>query len=502
VEEEEEGSLSLLRGERLAPQPREVAHYTSSIQHDVEIAREVVKINLAHVVMLAEQGILDRRTAALILKALSTAEPASLMDESLEDVHMNLERYVAEKAGEEASGWMHLAKSRNDQVAAAIRMKLRLKLIEAGLAAIALRRALLEQCKLHVETLMPGYTHLQRAQPLTLAHHLLAHHDALMRDTQRLKECYTRVNLSPMGAAALAATSFPVNRRRVAELLGFDGLVENTVDAASSRDFVLETLAVASLAMNTLSRLAEEVVLWSTSEFGFLELSDEYASTSSIMPQKKNPVVAEVARARASRVYGDLLSALSMLNSLPFSYNLDLQEVTPHLWNALDILTSTLRVMAGLISSSSFNVERMAEALGDGFANATELANLLVRKGLPFRAAHRVVGFLARRMVEQHRPLSSLKALEVVEAAKELLGQPLSLTDEEVRRVLNPRWAVEACTVEGGPSPSEVRRMLADRFKAAEEDEGFFLQLRRRLEESDEDLLASVKVIESNVEVA
>jgi argininosuccinate lyase len=491
--------MSSFRLGRLAPQPLDVAAYTSSLGHDVEIVEEVVKVNRAHVVMLAERGLIERRAAALILKALRGVEPSKLMDVGLEDVHMNLERYVEEAVGSPA-GWMHLAKSRNDQVAAAIRMKLRLKIIEAGLAAVELRRALLSQASRHASTLMPGYTHLQRAQPVTLAHHLLAHHDALARDVERLKGCYARVNLSPMGAAALAGSSLPIDRRRVAELLGFDGLVENTLDAVSSRDFALEAMADAALAMHSLSRLAEELVLWSTPEFGFLDLPDEYASTSSIMPQKKNPVVAEVARARAHRVVGDLTAALTMLSSLPLGYNLDLQEATPLLWDAFNTLTSTLKALSGLMASARFKPERMEEALSDGYSNATELANLLASKGLAFREAHGVVARLVRRMLERGRRLSEATLSDLASAASEL-GVKVELSEGELRRALSPRWAVEACLVEGGPRPEEVERMIAERLKRAEADEAFFSQLKERLREADERLEAAVKLVGSGVEV-
>ncbi|MEM4699624.1 MAG: argininosuccinate lyase [Candidatus Nezhaarchaeales archaeon] len=491
--------MSSFRLALLGPQPVEVTKYVSSVRHDVEIVEEVVKVNKAHVVMLAERGLVSRRAASLILKALDALPPSKLLDPSFEDVHAALEHCVEEAAGPEAAGWMHLAKSRNDQVAAAIRMRLRLKIIEAGLALVALRRALLRQCAEHTATVMPGYTHLQRAQPVTLALHLLAHHDALARDTDRLKECYARVNLSPMGAAALAGTSLPIDRRMVAELLGFDGIVENTMDAVSSRDFALEAMAAASIAMHSLSRLAEELVLWSTSEFGFLELADEHVSTSSIMPQKRNPVVAEVARARAYRAVGDLAASIATLSSLPLSYNLDLQEVTPLLWDCFEQLTSTLKVMADLIATAKFRRERMEELLSDGYSNATELANLLTLKGVPFRLAHQIVATLVRRFVEGGRKLREASPEDLASAAS-AHGVEVEVGAEEMRRALDPRWAVEACRVEGGPSPGVVGEMVRARLKKAEEDELFFASLKSRLEAADERLQSLVKLLESEVE--
>ncbi|MCX8204801.1 MAG: argininosuccinate lyase [Candidatus Nezhaarchaeota archaeon] len=490
--------MSSFRESLLAPQPAEVAKYTSSVGHDVEIAEEVVKINKAHVVMLAEKGLISRRVAALILKALDSAVPSKLTDPSLEDVHMNLERYVEEAAGYEAAGWMHLAKSRNDQVAAAIRMRLRLKIIEAGLALIKLRRALLKQCAKHTLTVMPGYTHLQRAQPVTLALHLLAHHEALARDTDRLRECYARVNLSPMGAAALAGSSLPIDRRMVAELLGFDGLVENTIDAVSSRDFALEAMAAASIAMHSLSRLAGEIVLWATPEFGFLELADEYVSTSSIMPQKRNPVVAEVARARAYRTVGDLASSIAILSSLPLSYNLDLQEVTPLLWDCFEHLISTLKVMEGLIATAEFKEERMEALLRDGYSNATELANLLALKGVSFRRSHQVVATLVKKLLKEGRGLSEA-TLEDLTSAALIHGVKVEVSAEELQRALDPRWAIEACKVEGGPSPKVVEEMIEVRLKKAEEDEALFTLLKSRLEAANDRLQSLVRLMASEV---
>jgi len=487
--------VSLLRGHRLAPQPTSVASYTSSVEHDVEIAEEVVKVNMAHMVALAERGVVSREVASRVLEALMDVRPEGLMDEGLEDVHMNLERWVSEKVGLDVAGWMNLAKSRNDQVAAAIRMRLRRRLLDAGLALIELRRAILGQCAKHVGSVMPGYTHLQRAQPITLALHLLAHHDALARDFDRLIQCYHRTNLSPMGAAALAGSSIPLDRRRVAELLGFDGLVENTVDAVSSRDFLVEALLVASTIMCHVSRLCEEVVLWSTSEFGFMEVPDEYASTSSIMPQKKNPVVAEVARARAYRVYSDLLAALTMMSRLPLSYNLDLQEVTPHLWDAYDVVCSTLKVVAGMVSTATFNEARMFEAVSDGYANATELANLLARKGVPFRQAHHVVGALVKKVAAEGRPLTSLKPEEVSRAVLELVGREVKVEVDELRRALDPRLAVEGCVVEGGPSPAEVERMVSSRLSRASADEARLRELEDRLAKAEAMLREAVKLV-------
>ncbi|MEM2936176.1 MAG: argininosuccinate lyase, partial [Candidatus Bathyarchaeia archaeon] len=327
-------TMDILRQGKLSPAPPEVAEYTSSIRSDVHLVEPVIKVNKAHIVMLTKQGILGLGDAAVILKVLKELPPDMSLDPRMEDVHMQVEASVIEKLGETVGGKLHVAKSRNDQVATAVRMALRTRLLEVIQILIELRKTFLVRCDEYLEAIMPGYTHLQHAQPTTIAHYLLAYHDAFKRDTERLMDAYSRVNLSPMGAGALATTSFKIDRKLVAELLGFDGLLENSVDAVSTRDFVVEVLADLALIMTDLSRFSEEVVLWSASEFSAVELPDEYVSTSSIMPQKRNPVVAELIRAKTAHVYGDLMAVLTILKALPLSYNFDLQEVTPHLWSA------------------------------------------------------------------------------------------------------------------------------------------------------------------------
>ena len=293
-----------LRGGRLGSKRDDVAAFTSSIKDDARLADAVIDINKAHVVMLMEQKIIKPNDAAKLLQAL-TAKLNLKMDSSSEDVHMAVEEAVLQQAGPEVGGNMHIAKSRNDQVTTAIRMELRKNLIDLMLSVMQMQESLTEMAEKHLETVILEYTHLQPAQPVTFAHYLLSRFDALERDLQRLQAAYTRVNLCPMGAGALATTSFPINRERVAELLGFDGLVENSIDAVGSRDFILETIAALTLVAVNLSQLAEDLIVWSSPDFGVVELPDDFTSTSSMMPQKKNPEVPEVIRARASHVLGD-----------------------------------------------------------------------------------------------------------------------------------------------------------------------------------------------------
>ncbi|MFQ6077317.1 MAG: argininosuccinate lyase, partial [Candidatus Bathyarchaeia archaeon] len=322
----------LLKGGRLPTVRRDVVRFTSSVKSDQRMLGSIIKINKAHVVMLVEQKIITSTEGVELLRALKGLKGDTRLRSTLEDAHMYVEEEVAKVAGPEAGGNLHIAKSRNDQAAAAIRMRLRRDLISILSSLVRLQAALISLADRHRETIMLGYTHLQPAQPVTFGHHLLAYVDAFERDAQRLEEAYSRVNLSPMGACALATTSFPISRERVAELLGFDGIAENSIDAVSSRDFVLETVACLAILAVNVSRMVEDLIVWSTHEFSVVEIPDQFASTSSIMPQKKNPDVLEVVRGRMSHVVGDLVACIATVKALPSTYNLDLQEVTPRLW--------------------------------------------------------------------------------------------------------------------------------------------------------------------------
>src|SRR3990172_12325424 len=384
-----------LRGGRLSSKRTDVAEFTSSIKDDARLADAVIDINKAHAIMLMEQKIIKPRDVAKLLQAL-TAKLDLKMDSSSEDVHMAVEEAVLQHVGLEVGGNMHVAKSRNDQVATAIRMELRKQLINVMSYVVTMQQALAETAQKHVETLILEYTHLQPAQPVTFAHYLISRFDALERDLQRLQGAYMRVNLCPMGAGALATTSFPIKRERVAELLGFDGLVENSIDAVGSRDFVLETIAALTLTAVNLSQLAEDLIVWSSPDFGVVELPDDFTSTSSMMPQKKNPEVPEVIRARASHVLGDFVAAAAAMKSMPSTYNLDFQEVTPKLWASIENVTGSLKMFAALIPNLKVSYDMSAKALSS-FVAATELANILVREyDVPFRSAHKIAAPLVK----------------------------------------------------------------------------------------------------------
>ncbi len=448
----------MFRDQRLGKISQDVLDFLSSRAADRRIFEADLLVDRAHLIMLKEQGLITGEVCSLIIAALDDLQEADLG--AGEDVHEAIESFVLSRVGPEG-GRMHTGRSRNDEVATCIRIALRIEMLDLMDEQLSLITTLVKLAEKHTNTIIPGFTHTQHAQPTTLAHHLLAHADAFLRDLARILEAYKRVNLSPLGAAAFASTGFEIDRLRTCQLLGFDGLVENSMDAVSARDFILEVLADLSICMVNLSRLAEELILWSTSEFGYLELDDLFASTSSIMPQKKNPDTAELARGKAGSVMGSLISALAICKALPQSYNRDLQEVTPHLWRGMDWTRSTVRILDGCVSTLKFNLERMEESSGLGFSTATELADSLVRRtGMPFRTAHSIVGRIA---AAGHRP--GLAELDAV--ALELAGFRVSercFSADDLERALDPKSNVALRDNIGGPAPSEGLRMIQERL--------------------------------------
>ncbi|VVB66885.1 Fumarate hydratase class II [uncultured archaeon] len=432
--------------------------FLSSREADRRIFEADLLVDRAHLIMLEEQGLIEREVCSAIIAALDDLQEADLG--AGEDVHEAIEAYVLSRVGPEG-GRMHTGRSRNDEVATCIRLALRIEMLDLMDEQLSLITTLVKLSEEHTNTIIPGFTHTQHAQPTTLAHHLLAHADAFLRDLARIEEAYKRVNLSPLGAAAFASTGFEIDRLRTCQLLGFDELVENSMDAVSARDFILEVLADLSICMVNLSRLAEELILWSTSEFGYLELDDLFASTSSIMPQKKNPDTAELARGKTGSVLGSLISALAICKALPQSYNRDLQEVTPHLWRGMDWTRSTVRILDGCVSTLKFNLERMEESSGLGFSTATELADSLVRRtGMPFRTAHRIVGRIA---AAGDQP--GLAKLD--EVALELAGFRVSercFSADDLERALDCKSNVGLRANTGGPAPCEGLRMIQERL--------------------------------------
>lgn len=452
----------LLRGGRVGEAREDVAKFTSSLESDRRIAWAVIKINQAHVAMLAEQGIIKASDGAKILSALASLDSKSIT-EAAEDIHLAIEEAVTTQLGEDVAGNMHLAKSRNDQVATAIRMELKRSLLSLQGQLLAQLNALLEAASSHFETIIPGYTHLQQAQPTSYAHYLLSLHDAFLRDLERLSAAYDRADLCPMGAGALAGTSFPINRDRVSDLLGFNGVLENSMDAVTARDFILEALAGLTILGVNLSRLAEDLIVWSTQEFGLVELPDEFASTSSIMPQKKNPDALELIRAKCGVIAGNFFAASAILKGLPSSYNLDLQEVTPRLWEALDDAATSISMISELVPRIELKNNR--QRLGQmAFMTMTELANLLTRKyGVPFRIAHKIVGGVTASLLQNGKGVEDLDPGLIADVAKKFLHTAITITPEDISEATDPKRVLYAHDVKGGPSPKEVKRMAEGR---------------------------------------
>ena len=482
----------ILHGGRISSMRKDVAKFTSSIKDDVKLSKAVIDINKAHVIMLMEQKIIKWSDGAKLLEALTKHADIKL-DPSSEDVHMAVEEAILKEVGWEAGGNLHIAKSRNDQVATAIRMELRKNLLSLMLSVVQMQESLAEMAEKHVKTVILEYTHLQPAQPVTFAHYLLSHFDALERDLQRLQGTYERVNLCPMGAGALATTSFPINRERVAELLGFSGIVENSIDAVGSRDFILETTAVLTIIAVNLSRLAEDLIVWSSPDFGVIELPDGFTSTSSIMPQKKNPEVLEVIRARASHVLGDFVSSAAALKSLPSTYNLDFQEITPKLWESIESINNSLTMFAKLIPNLKVSADVSGKAL-TSFSVATELANMLVRKyNIPFRSAHKIVGSLVKLLIESKLTFLDATPELLQKVAQDAVGIKLVVNAEDITESIDPLKIVETYKVKGGPAPTEVKRALTTRKQRIVLSKSKVSKLKQKLDDAESKLESTVK---------
>ncbi|MCU4972106.1 argininosuccinate lyase [Halobacteria archaeon AArc-m2/3/4] len=451
---------SVIRRDRFSGGP--ARSFLSSLAADERIFAADLAVDRAHVVMLAEQGIVESETAGEILTALDAVEVdghGSLPDG--EDVHEAIETAVIERIGADG-GKMHTARSRNDEVATCIRYRFREDVLEALEATLGLRKALCEVAQTHTETVMPGYTHLQPAQPITVAHWALSYEGAVRRDTERLLEAYARVNQSPLGAAAFAGTTFDIDRERTADLLGFDAVLANSMDASSSRDFLLETTQALSTLATTLSGLAEDLVVFANR--GFVKISDDYSSTSSIMPQKKNPDTLELVRATAGDAAAGVQGLTTTLKGLPRAYNIDLQRATPHAWETVDDVTDATEVAAGAVASADWNEETLAAEAGAGFSTATGVADLLAANGLPFRTAHELVAIAADNGADYD-------ALEA--ASREVLGDSLEahVDPAAVEAALDPVESVASRNSQGGPAPEAVAAQLEVAEDAVADDE-------------------------------
>lgn len=444
-------------GGRFVKTPEQwIEEFGASIPFDQELVMEDIEGSIAHVKMLGKNEIIPMEDCEKIIEGLfvlkEKAEKGELQYSiAAEDIHLNLERMLIEEIGP-VGGKMHTGRSRNDQVATDMHLYLKKQVKSIMNHIKELQASLVEQAEKHVETIFPGYTHLQRAQPVSFAHHLLAYFWMLDRDYERFEESLKRIDISPLGAAALAGTTFPIDRHFTAEQLGFSNVYENSMDAVSDRDFVVEFLSNASLTMVHLSRLAEEIILWSSREFNFIELDDAYATGSSIMPQKKNPDMAELIRGKSGRVIGHLMGMLTTLKGLPLTYNKDMQEDKEGMFDTVHTLIGSLKIFAGMIRTMTVRTEVMEKAVTQDFSNATELADYLATKGIPFREAHEIVGKLVLHCIENNCYLLDLSLEELQQACPEI--------EEDVLTILSPREAVRRRNSYGGTGFDQVRIQL------------------------------------------
>ena len=434
-----------------------VKQYTGSIDFDQRLAKWDIQGSLAHAQMLHEAGLLSAEDVAAIKQGMAEIEAeikAGQMAWSLdlEDVHMNIERRLTDKIGD-AGKRLHTGRSRNDQVATDIRLWLRDEISTIQNLIQALQAALVDLADENADVVMPGFTHLQVAQPVSFGHHMLAYVEMLGRDFERMADCRGRVNRMPLGAAALAGTTYPIQRETTARLLGFEAICQNSLDAVSDRDFAIEFTAAASLVMLHLSRLSEELIVWMSPRFGFIDIADRFCTGSSIMPQKKNPDVAELVRGKSGRVIGHLMGLITLMKSQPLAYNKDNQEDKEPLFDTVDTLIDTLRIYADMMRGVTVKPENMRAAVLQGFATATDLADYLVKKGLPFRDSHEVVALAVRHADSLNVDLSDLP----LQALQTFSG----LIDADVYEVLTPEGSLNARNHLGGTAPAQVRAQVA-----------------------------------------
>ena len=435
-----------------------VNDFNASIHFDARLYQEDIQGSMAHARMLSDCGIIspeDNRQIQEGLAAILADVEAGRVEFTAdnEDIHMNVEALLTQRIGA-AGKRLHTARSRNDQVAVDLRLHLRREICEITGQILDLQQAILEQARAHTNTVMPGYTHLQRAQPISFAQHLLAYGEQLKRDVTRLADCKKRMNVCPLGSGALAGTTYPIDRFETARLLGFDGPCSNSLDGVSDRDYALELLSALSILMMHLSRFAEEVILWCSWEFKFVELDDAYSTGSSIMPQKKNPDVAELVRGKTGRVYGDLMGLLTTMKGLPLAYNKDMQEDKEPVFDAVDTVKMCLPVFAGMIATMRVLPENMRRAAGGGFINATDCADYLTRKGMAFRDAYTTVGNLVYYCTQQGKLLEEL-TLEELKNISPLFG-------EDVYEALSLETCMGQRRSHGGPAPEETERQIRE----------------------------------------
>ena len=433
-----------------------VNDFNSSIHFDCRMYKQDIQGSVAHATMLGKCGIISDEDATLICKALGEIlqdlNDGSLdFDMNAEDIHMFIESVLTERIGDVGKR-LHTARSRNDQVALDLRLYLRDEIAELKALVLQLINVICNKSEQHAADIMPGYTHLQRAQPVTLGHYLMAYGQMFARDARRLDDVAKNMNVLPLGSCALAGTTYPIDRFMVADMLGFDGVCQNSMDGVSDRDYAIELLSTLSIIMMHLSRFSEEIILWSSSEFGFVDLDDAYSTGSSIMPQKKNPDIAELVRGKTGRVYGDLTTLLTVMKGIPLAYNKDMQEDKEAVFDALDTAKICLELFAAMLDTATFRVATLREAVSKGFINATDCADYMVKKGLPFRSAYKIVGQLVAYCIEHEKTLETLTMEEYQQAS--------SIFENDIYQAIDPDTCVAGRACYGGPAPERVLEQI------------------------------------------
>lgn len=434
-----------------------VDDFHSSIRFDQRLYKQDIEGSIAHVTMLAKQGIVTDEESLTIIDGLRALlvdiEGGNVEFEiSMEDIHMNVEKLLIDKIGAVAKK-LHTGRSRNDQVALDMRMYVKVEIKELDSLLKNLQQVIMNLSKEHLDTIMPSYTHLQKAQPITFAHHMMAYFEMFKRDRDRLADCYKRTNVSPLGSGALATTTYPLDREMTAELLGFDGITLNSLDGVSDRDYLIELLNILASVMMHLSRLSEEIVLWCSNEFQFITLDDAYSTGSSIMPQKKNPDIAELVRGKTGRVYGSLVSMLTVMKSLPLAYNKDMQEDKEMSFDAIDTVKMSLPIFTDMLETITVRKDKMYKGAGGGFTNATDAADYLVKNGMAFRDAHEVIGRLVLYCVNNEKSLEELSFEEYKEISPAF--------NEDVYDFISLETCVSKRMVIGGPAKEMMEKVIA-----------------------------------------
>lgn len=462
--------MSKLWGGRFSKQTAALMDdFNASIFFDQRLYKQDIRGSIAHARMLAQQGILAAHELEQIVSGLKEIE-ADLDAEKLEftvqaeDVHMNIETFLIKRIGE-AGKKLHTARSRNDQVALDVRMYLRDEAEVIRTLLLGLMKVLLDTAEAHTETIMPGFTHLQKAQPITLAHHLMAYFEMLKRDMGRLQDLTRRADAMPLGSGALAGTGLPIDREAVRESLGFTALTQNSLDGVSDRDFALEFMSFAAIHMMHLSRFSEEIILWANDEFGFIDLDDAYSTGSSIMPQKKNPDVAELVRGKTGRVYGNLMALLTTMKGLPLAYNKDMQEDKEALFDSIDTVKKCLMIFAPMIETARFNPARMRAAAARGFTNATDLADYLVEKDVPFREAHEIVGRVVAACIARSITIEDMSLTELKEFSPAI--------ESDVYKKIDLLACVKKRNLVGGPAPAAMKKAIKQGRKFVAKEESY-----------------------------